>query len=109
MRDHQDSGCSWVGNRLQDVSEADLFASHRDRDWCRQAAPVAAALVAIRESDFTAEQLLPAVIVACGEPSDRRSFGSVIRRLARDGRIVRAGFAAAATSHNSPKPLWRSA
>lgn len=53
-----------------------------------------------------AEQLLAPVIEAVGEPTDRRSYGAVIRRLHADGHIRRAGIGNARTSHRSPKPLW---
>lgn len=53
-----------------------------------------------------AEQLLPPVIEAVGEPADRRSYGAVIRRLHAYGHIRRAGIGNARTSHRSPKPLW---
>jgi len=55
---------------------------------------------------FTAEELLPAVLKAAGEPRDRRQFGAVLQRLHREGYIARAGFRPARTSHYSPKPVW---
>jgi hypothetical protein len=39
-------------------------------------------------------------------PPDGRAWGAVIQRAAREGLIVRMGYAAAKSSNLSPKVLW---
>ncbi len=80
--------------------------AQRDRDWCALAIPATALVARCYGQSFTAEAILSEVIADIGEPTDRRSFGAVIRSLARDGVIRRIGYAPAVTSHRSPKPLW---
>lgn len=53
-----------------------------------------------------AEELLALVVHIAGEPKDRRSFGSVIRRLQSEGHLRRAGVGRARTSHRSIKTRW---
>jgi len=49
---------------------------------------------------FAERQGLPA-------PPDKRAWGAVAQVLARRGVLVRDGYAPAASSHGSPKCLWR--
>ncbi len=39
-------------------------------------------------------------------PPDRRAWGSVLQRAAREGIVTRAGYAPAHSSNLSPKCLW---
>lgn len=59
-----------------------------------------------RAKAFLAETLLIDVVKDIGETTDFRVWGHVIRSLARDGLIHNFGFAAAKSSHYSPKKLW---
>ncbi len=67
------------------------------------------ALKYLKGQPFVSETLLAAVLNYVPEPHDRRSFGSVIRRLKSDGIIVPAGVGRAKTSHGAIKPKWRAA
>ncbi|MGE3278046.1 MAG: hypothetical protein AB7O67_23285 [Vicinamibacterales bacterium] len=49
---------------------------------------------------FAERQGLPA-------PPDKRAWGAVVQMLARRRVLVRDGYAPAASSHGSPKCLWR--
>lgn len=80
-----------------------------DTAWKEHATAYARTLIRRRKVPFLAEQLLPTIVQRIGEPHDRRSFGPVVRSLARDGHIRFAGYAPARTSHRSPKPLWEAA
>ncbi len=42
-----------------------------------------------------------------GVPHDSRAWGAVMRRAARARLIEKIGYAPAASSHGSPKPLWK--
>ena len=59
-----------------------------------------------RAKSFLAEQLLIDVVKDIGETTDFRAWGNVIRSLASDGFIRHNGYAAAKSSHYSPKNLW---
>ena len=41
-------------------------------------------------------------------PHDSRAWGHVLRKAAREGRIVKVGYKPAKSSNLSPKVLWRS-
>lgn len=53
--------------------------------------------------DWTAEMSL------VGEPENGRAWGGVFQRAARQGMIVRVGYAPSKSSNLSPKCLWRAA
>lgn len=93
-----------IGRIVSDPHESCM--AQRDRVWCALAIPATALVARCYGQSFTAELILPEVIADIGEPTDRRSFGAVIRSLARDGVIQKIGYAPAVTSHRSPKPLW---
>ena len=59
-----------------------------------------------RAKAFLAEELLREVIKDIGETADFRAWGHVIRSLASDGFIRHEGYAAAKSSHYSPKKVW---
>lgn len=59
-----------------------------------------------RAKSFLAEQLLIDVVKDIGETTDFRAWGNVIRSLATDGFIRHNGYAAAKSSHYSPKKVW---
>lgn len=59
-----------------------------------------------RAKSFLAEQLLIDVVNDIGETTDFRAWGNVIRSLASDGFIRHDGYAAAKSSHYSPKKVW---
>ncbi len=59
-----------------------------------------------RNKSFLAEELLREVIKDIGETADFRAWGHVIRSLSSDGFIHHFGYAAAKSSHYSPKKVW---
>lgn len=59
---------------------------------------------------FLAEDVVAAAKVwGLIEPPDGRAWGHVMRRAAKLGLVVKAGYAPAKTSNCSPKVLWRKA
>lgn len=56
---------------------------------------------------FVAEVLLAAVEMDIGPANERRWFGATILALKADKLIAPAGYAAAKSSHGSPKHRWR--
>jgi hypothetical protein len=57
---------------------------------------------------FLAEELVAYALDSdLDEPPDPRAWGGVIRRAAKLGKIVRVGYARAASSNMSPKCLWQ--
>lgn len=59
--------------------------------------------------DFTMERMAAAAYgLGLQRPAEGRAWGSVTVRLIREGVIEKTGgFAPAASSHGSPKPLYR--
>lgn len=87
----------------------DRSAGHADRvhaGWVKEAAEALRVASAVQPQPFTVEQLR----AVCGflpEPPDLRAWGAATRKATRLGYIVRTSqFAPAASSNNSPKPLY---
>ena len=59
-----------------------------------------------RAKAFLAEELLKDVVKDIGETSDFRVWGNVVRELSKDRFIQANGYAAAKSSHYSPKRVW---
>lgn len=57
--------------------------------------------------EFKIEDVRAAAAGHVPDPPDARAWGPVAFRAARKGRIEVARYAPAATSHGSPKPVWR--
>ena len=72
-------------------------------------AALAKYLETIGAGTFLAEQFVAWARRVVGSPPDPRAWGGPIQRAARAGRIVRVGYAPAASSNCSPKALWRAA
>lgn len=87
-------------------------ADHADRQfsgWVEEAAEALgwAATQFPDDGSFTVEQLRQ-LTAALPAPPDLRSWGAATQRATKLGYIVRTGgYAAAASSNNSPKPLYR--
>lgn len=57
---------------------------------------------------FLAEDLIEtAKTEGFSDPPDKRAWGGVFQKLARDKKILREGYALAKTSNLSPKVLWK--
>lgn len=57
--------------------------------------------------EFRIEEVRTAAIGFVPPPPDSRAWGPVVQRAAREGFIKVCGYAPAATSNGSPKPVWR--
>jgi len=85
--------------------------SHADRvkaQWRVWAYNYLVGLVKLQTKPFLAEDLIEKAEsegVWC-PPVDRRHYGGVIQKLARDGVITKIGYASARTSNCSPKCQW---
>ena len=96
-----------LGNQidmLDGMAAAEEAANRAQQGWSDRAL---AALLTTgqRLGHFTIDQLRREAGVE--SPTDERAWGGVIKRAARLGIIVRVGYAPAASSHGSPKPVWR--
>lgn len=85
-------------------------ADHAEREfsgWVEEACEALGwAASVIKNERFTIEQLRQ-LTSGLQDPPDLRSWGAATRRATNLGYIVRtAGYAAAASSNNSPKPLY---
>ncbi len=87
-------------------------ADHAGREWQDQA--VAAARLFVRWNErgyggepFTMEEVREWASIRIDDPPDLRAWGAVTRRLKSEG-IIRptGGYAKAASSNLSPKPLY---
>lgn len=78
-------------------------ASKIDPAW-RSAAAIALRRYAETHQRFLAEDIRGLVPAS----ADRRAMGAVVTDARRAGLIVRDGWAPAATSNCSPKPVWKS-
>lgn len=89
------------------IHRAASRAERRFENWVHEAVEALGwAASQMRAASFTIEELRG----LCGElpaPSDLRAWGAATRRATRLGYIVRTdGYAPAASSNNSPKPLY---
>jgi len=97
----------------QDAAELGIerAGEHADRcssDWVEEAAEALgwAATQHRGGAGFTIEQLRQ-LCSALPEPPDLRAWGAATRRATRLGYVIKTdGFALAASSNNSPKPLY---
>lgn len=85
-------------------------ADHADREfdgWVEEATEALGWAATIIPGDkFTIEQLRQ-LTTDLPDPPDLRTWGAATRRATKLGYIVRTeGYAAAASSNNSPKPLY---
>jgi hypothetical protein len=76
--------------------------------WSVQAEAYAEMMIQRRGyKPFLMEEIVAAAIRdGIPEPPDRRSWGGIIRALAKRGVVRKMGYAEAATSNCSPKVLW---
>lgn len=79
--------------------------------WSIQAEAYAEMMIKRRGfKPFLMEEIVAAAIRdGIPEPPDRRSWGGIIRALAKRGVVRKMGYAEAATSNCSPKVLWSKA
>ena len=97
------------------------FAARRDRgilraidhagaDWQRGARGYLLEYLATHQGPFLAEDVREfAEARHFAHPPDGRAWGWVTRSAARDGLIVKVGYAPAKSSNLSPKVQWRAA
>lgn len=76
-------------------------------EWQQEAIYAARRALRYMKAPFLAETLLEAVLKYIPAPSDKRSFGHVIRKLEREKVIQWAGIGQARTSNGQWKPKWR--
>lgn len=85
--------------------------SHAEREvpgWASGAYRLLTRFLVERNSDFTIESFRWwAATNGLPDPPDARAFGGVTQRAIREGFIERVGYAPAASSNGSPKPLYR--
>lgn len=88
------------------VEHAD--AEQSNPKWSVQAEAYAEMMIGRRGfKPFLMEEIVAAAIRdGIPEPPDRRSWGGIIRALAKRGVVRKMGYAEAATSNCSPKVLW---
>jgi hypothetical protein len=83
---------------------------HAGDDWRRWARGYLMEYIAAHSGPFLAEDVR-AFADACHfqHPPDGRAWGIVLRNAAREGLVVKVGYAPAKSSNLSPKVQWRAA
>jgi hypothetical protein len=85
-------------------------ADHANRvepEWSDKAYRLAVKMFEIRDASFLAEDVVRSLAGVIPDPPDKRAWGHIFQRAARNGVIEKIGYAPAATSNCSPKVLWR--
>lgn len=87
-------------------------AEHAEADspgWGERALSAAVRAMSMQSGNFTMEHIryVAHFYIGLGMPPDLRAWGAVTQKLIRAGVIERVGYAPAASSHGSPKPLYR--
>lgn len=108
---------STAHGHAQERADAGIASSAQHADevhesWVAQAAEALgwAASQSVRGLKFTVEDLRghPTIVRMLPPPPDLRSWGAATRRATKLGYIVKTDeYALAASSNNSPKPLYR--
>lgn len=85
-------------------------ADHAGSDWQRRARGYLLEWLSRAPGTFLAEDWREwATHRGLDSPPDGRAFGSVLQSAAKDGLIVKVGYAPARSSNLSPKVQWRAA
>jgi hypothetical protein len=91
----------------QGISNAADSANRASPGWIGEAAEALGWAATQLPGEFTVEQMR-AICEALPDPPDLRAWGAATRMATRKGYIVKTErFATAASSNNSPKPLYR--
>jgi hypothetical protein len=98
--------------REEGMARAVLRADCDSPRWSDHALTIVKAWCRIHKG----ERAIAEVIIAyahdtCGlpKPADTRAWGGVIKRAAREGRLLARGFTSEGTNNSSPKILWEAA
>lgn len=82
-------------------------ADRKSAGWVQAALVELGAYARSAGCDFTMEQARTAIQGALPKPHDLRAWGQVTREARAKSLIVQIGYAPAASSNGSPKPLYR--
>jgi hypothetical protein len=89
------------------MSRAVEHADRVEPTWSDRAFNVLREYALTHAEPFLIERVVEASKATLHAPTDKRAWGAVVQRARRAELIERAGYAPAATSNCSPKPLWK--